>query len=76
MSSLIVVKIHNNSLGRMFSVKDEAEGIQFIKGMAEDQLERELTVDEMEELENNLELFNDEDHNNEYCWAIGKIEDV
>jgi hypothetical protein len=68
---MFVAKIHNSSLGACFEVESEAEGIDFIRGMAEDQLDRPLTDEEIDELHNNLELFNDEDMDNHYTWSIG-----
>lgn len=75
MKNPVVVKIHNESLVRIFSVANEEEGIQLIKEMAEDQLERKLTEEEIETLEDTHELFKDEDWDNHYCWAIGEVED-
>jgi hypothetical protein len=42
--------------------------------MAEEQLGRKLTMDESLELENEYELFNNEDMDNQYTWSIGFID--
>lgn len=70
----IVAKIHNGSLGRTFEVEDQDKGIDCIRDMAEEHLGRELTPEEIDELDNNFELVNDEDSDNQYTWAIGIVE--
>lgn len=71
---VIVCCIHNNSLGRTFEVENEEAGIAAIKELAESQLDRQLDDEELKGLENDLEVYNDEDHDNVYCWAIGIVE--
>jgi hypothetical protein len=41
--------------------------------MAEEQYNRPLTDDEIEELENNLEIYNEEDSDNLFCFSLGII---
>lgn len=70
----VVCCIHNSSLGRTFQVENEEAGIAAIKEIAENQFERQLNEEEIEDLKNNLEIYNDEDADNVYCWAIGIVE--
>jgi hypothetical protein len=70
----IVVVIHNNSLGRTIQVEGTAAGLDLIRTLAEKQLERVLTDQETIVLENNYEVYNDEDSDNVYCWALGQVE--
>jgi hypothetical protein len=74
-TNLVVVKIYNNSLGRMFGVSSYEEGQTLIQKLAEEQLDRSLTLDEIDEIENNQELYIKQDDDNHYCWALGGIED-
>lgn len=71
---LIVCCIHNSSLGRTFQVENESAGKDAIRHIAETQLNRELNDVEIEGLEHRLEVYNDEDADNVYCWAIGMVE--
>lgn len=71
---MFVAKIHNNSLGACYEVESEEKGIELIQEMAEIQLERPLTDEEMGDLYNYLEVTNFEDTDNHYTWAIGIIE--
>jgi hypothetical protein len=66
----IVVKIRNNKLGKCLKVDSIENGIELIKGMVSEQLERELYDDELDILENDYEVFNDDDPENVYTWAI------
>lgn len=68
---MFVAKIHNNSLGACYEVESEAEGIDMIRGMAENQLQRPLTDEEIDDLHNYLEVINFDDADNHYTWAIG-----
>ena len=70
----IVARIHNNSLGRVIEVSSEAEGKDIIRSMAEEQFDRPLTEHEIEDLENNMEIYNEEDFNNLFCFSLGILE--
>ncbi len=69
----IVARIHNNSLGSVIEVSSEEEGKDIIRGMAEEQFDRPLTDDEIDELENNMEIYNEEDADNLFCFSLGII---
>lgn len=69
-----VCKIHNNSLGISFLVPSIEAGIEEIKKMAIGQFQRELTEEEVSEIENNYELYNDDDMYNVYTFSLGKME--
>ncbi len=68
---LFVAKIHNNSLGSCYEVSSYEEGIDLIKGMATEQLNRELTDEEIDDVVNSYELYNDDDADNVFTWSIG-----
>ena len=67
----IAVKIHNNSLGRVVEAKDENEATSIIHEWAKEQFGRGLNGNELYDLENNLEIFNDDDPDNVYCFSVG-----
>lgn len=71
---LFYAKIHNHSLGSCFQIKDEETGIKIIKSAAENYLERELTKEENERIENDLEFIEDSDPDNIYTWTLGIAE--
>ena len=72
---IFVAKIHNNSLGACIPVNSYDEGIDLIKGMAVEQLNRELTDEEIDDVINSYELYNDEDSDNIYTWSVGIMYD-
>jgi hypothetical protein len=71
---LFVCRIHNNSLGSTLEVKSWEEGKDILRGMAEDQFQRPLTDEEIDMLENEQEIYNDEDSDNIYTFSFGIIE--
>ncbi|HQZ50812.1 MAG TPA: hypothetical protein PLF17_09820 [Chitinophagaceae bacterium] len=69
-----VCKIHNNSLGNSFLVPSIEAGIEEIKKMAIEQFGRELYNYEIEEAENDYELYNNDDMDNIYSFSLGQLE--
>ena len=72
--NMFVAKIHNNSLGACISIESYEEGNELIKKMAEDQFGRPLTEREMEDIVDNMELYNDDDMDNVYTFSISSAE--
>lgn len=71
----IAVRIHNNSLGRCVECPDgEAEAKDIIRGWAEEQFGRPLTEEEIKGLEDSMDIYNEEDADNIYCFSIGITE--
>lgn len=70
----IVAKIHNNSLGRAIEVDSEAHGKDIVREWAEDQFQRGLTDEEIENLENYWEIYDDSDPENVYAFSIAIVE--
>lgn len=70
----IVARIHNNSLGRVIEVSSEEEGKNIIRGMAEEQFGRPLTDEEIDDLHDKLEIYNEEDSDNLFCFSLGIVE--
>jgi hypothetical protein len=68
-----VCKIHNNSLGNSFLVPSIEAGIEEIKKMAIDQLQRELTEEEVSDIENDYELYNSDDMDNIFTFSLGQL---
>lgn len=71
---IIAARIHNSSLGKTVTVESIEAGQKLIKEWAEEQFGRELTHEENDGLENELEIYNDEDGDNIYTFAIGICE--
>ena len=70
----IACKIHNNSLGKVVSVSSEDEGKDVLRGMAEEQFRRPLTDGEIDDLNDRLEIYNDDDSDNIYTFSLGIVE--
>ena len=74
MNNLFVARIHNNRLGSCVPVSSIDEGIELINTYVVDQFHRELTTEEMEILENDMEFYNDDDADNIVSFTIGSLE--
>jgi hypothetical protein len=72
---LFVCVIHNNSLGACTAVSSWDEAKIRLKELAENQFQRPLNTEEIESLENEFEIYNDEDADNVYTFSTGVIED-
>ena len=72
--TMIVVDIHNARLGSVFGVESVEKGQAIVKKLAEDKLQRELNDEENESLENDLEVYNDDDADNVWSYSIGLVE--
>jgi hypothetical protein len=71
---LFVCRIHNNSLGASKQVSSWEEGRGVLKKWAEEQFGRDLTDEEIESLDNEQEIYNDEDGHNIYTFSYGICE--
>lgn len=71
----IACRIHNNSLGKVVSVNSEDEGKNMLRAWAEDQFQRPLTDSEIDDLNDKLEIYNDDDQNNIFSFSLGIIEE-
>ena len=69
----IVARIHNNSLGRVIEVSSEDEGKDLLKELINDQFGRGPTDEEVDQIEDYLEVYNEEDADNIFCFSIGVI---
>jgi len=55
-------------------VESVEKGQAIVKKLAEDKLQRELNDEENESLENDLEVYNDDDADNVWSYSIGLVE--
>ncbi len=76
MKQYIAAIIHNNSLGQVLAVESEEQGKDVLRVWAKEQFNRPLTQDEEESLENELEIYNDEDADNAYSFSIGIVGEI
>jgi len=70
----IAVKIHNNSLGTVKHAENEDAAKDIVRDWAEKQFERGLTDEEIESLDNELEIYNEDDPDNLWCFSVGIVE--
>ena len=75
MTDIIVVRIHNMSLGSVTRVLNFDTGVKLISKLFSDQFGRDMNAAERCSLENNYEVTNDDDHENIYAFSIGVLED-
>ncbi len=71
---MIVAFINNSHLGKCVSVGSQEEGIDLILSSATERLGRLLTAEEIEEIQNDLEFFNDSDPENIFSICLGEVE--
>jgi len=70
----VAVRIHNNSLGRVVEVESAEEGKNLVHEWAKEQLGRGLNGEELDDLENGSEIYNEEDPDNIWCFSLGITE--
>ena len=72
--TMIVADIHNARLGSVWEVDSWEEGMSTIRKLAENKLQRILNDQENESLENEFEVYNEEDMDNVWSFSIGLVE--
>ena len=73
----IAMRIHNNSLGKcVYCPEGQEQAKELVKGWASDQLGRPLEDSELDEIENNLEIYNEDDADNMWCYVVGVAEEA
>lgn len=70
----IAARIHNNSLGKVELCDSEADAKDKIRGWAEAQFGRGLNDEEVDSLEDHLEIYNEDDADNLFCFSVGIAE--
>jgi len=73
--NIIVTKIHNNSLGKVVSASSFDEAKDILRGWAEKQFQRPLTDEEIDDLEDEMEIYDDTDSDNIYSFSVGIVEE-
>jgi hypothetical protein len=66
----LVIKIHNNTVSQVREVMNQSEAKDLVRDMFFQQFERVMTDEETDDLEDRLEVYNDEDHDNHYTYSI------
>jgi hypothetical protein len=72
--SIIVARIHNNSLRSCQAVDSIEDGKNLVKELAECHFRRDLTEEEMQEIEDTMSIYNDLDADNIVTFAVGIVE--
>lgn len=67
----IIVRIHNSSLAYAQEVSSVEEGKSVIQEQFLDHIGRVMNYDELDTLDNMMEVYNDDDHDNTYTFSIG-----
>jgi hypothetical protein len=74
MQTIIVASVHNNRLGPCINVDSFDDGKEQVKQLSKEKLVRDLTLEEIEEIDNNGEFYCDEDSNNVWSYSVGIVE--
>jgi hypothetical protein len=70
----VVVKIYNQSLGKVVEVESIEKGFNIIHEWFKNQFDRVMCDDELDDLENLMEIDIEEDDDNHYTFSVGIIE--
>lgn len=70
----IAAKIHNASLGKVVEVSSLEEGEQLIIKWAEEQLNRKLETEELDDIYGAGEFYDDSDPDNHYTFSLAIVE--
>ena len=70
----ITATIHNNSLGQVKLFEHPEDAVSHITALYKDQFGEELDEEQIDSLENDFEIYVEEDHDNTYTFSIGIIE--
>ena len=73
MNNLFVACIHNSCLGSCFPVESVEDGFAMIRRLVKDRLGRDLTSEESEILENDMEFYSDSDFENVVSFTIASV---
>ena len=73
MKNIAVIKVHNASVSAVYSVDTIEEGKALVRDLFHFQFGRSLNDEEVDDLEDRLEVFNDEDHDNAFTLSITPI---
>jgi hypothetical protein len=71
----IATRIHNQSIGRVYLCDTFEQALTKAHSIATSILDRELYENELFDLEEHGEVFIENDHDNQYTFCIGLIED-
>jgi len=71
----IATRIHNQSLGRAYLFDTYSAAVDCAHEIAVNILDRPLLENELFNLENDGEVYIEDDHDNQYTFCVGLIED-
>lgn len=70
----IAASIHNNGLARVVGATSEQYAKAIARLMAEEHFRRPLTDDELDDLHNTGQIYNDSDADNVVTFTVGSVE--
>jgi hypothetical protein len=73
MNDLFVACVRNSRLGSCFPVESTEEGLAMIRGLVKERLGRDLTEEEGEILECDMEFYSDSDSDNVVSFTVGSM---
>jgi hypothetical protein len=68
------IKIHNQSVSNVFICDTEEDAKNVIRDIFFEQFQRVMNDEEIDDLEDRLEVYNDEDHDNQFTFSIFPVE--
>ena len=74
MKNIVVIKIHNNSVSSVYQVDTVENAKGLVKDLFFAQFHRPLNDEEMDDLEDRLEIYNDEDHDNHFTFSVAFVD--
>jgi hypothetical protein len=74
MKNIVVIKIHNNSVSSVYQADTEENAKALVKDLFFAQFHRPLNDEEIDDLEDSLEIYNDEDHDNHFTFSVAFVD--
>lgn len=74
MKNIVVIKIHNNTVSSVYSADTEENALTLVKNLFFAQFHRPLNEEEIDDLELYLEIYNDEDPDNQFTFSVDFVD--
>jgi len=73
-NNIVVIKIHNARVSSVYSVDTIENAKALVSDLFFSQFHRSLNEEEIDDLEVFMELYNDEDHDNQFTFSISFVD--
>jgi hypothetical protein len=74
MKNIVVIKIHNSSVSSVYQANTVENAKALVKDLFFSQFNRPLNDEEINDLEDRLEIYNDEDHDNVFTFSVAFVD--